>query len=231
METIEVINYRGYEIKTYQSECIESPREWDNLGTIAYKSKYILGDEPIDDPIEWLINKLDLTEEYVHNRAGKMGFPNYTQGVLEMLENMFFERFIALPLYLYDHSGITISTHPFSCRWDSGKVGYIYISYERIRKEYSVKRVTKKLRKQVREYLKGEVKTLDQYLTGDVYGYVSEVDGCNGFFGEEGYKQMLEEARGEIDCQVQHDMEKHFDQVKRYIKNRVPLEKRQAFAV
>jgi hypothetical protein len=39
-----------------------------------------------------------------------------------------------LPLYLYDHSGITISTGAFSCIWDSGQVGWAYITRDRIAK-------------------------------------------------------------------------------------------------
>ncbi len=27
-------------------------------------------------------------------------------------------------LYLYDHSGITVSTWPVSCQWDSGQAGF-----------------------------------------------------------------------------------------------------------
>lgn len=33
---------------------------------------------------------------------------------------------IFMPLFLYDHSGITMNTCGYSCRWDSGQVGYIY---------------------------------------------------------------------------------------------------------
>lgn len=29
------------------------------------------------------------------------------------------------PLYVYDHSGTTYATRPFSCPWDSGRVGII----------------------------------------------------------------------------------------------------------
>ncbi len=36
------------------------------------------------------------------------------------------DKHVILPLYLYDHGGITMSTGPFSCRWDSGQVGWIY---------------------------------------------------------------------------------------------------------
>lgn len=107
-----------------------------------------------------------------------------------------------LPLYLYDHSGITMSTTGFSCPWDSGQVGYIYATPEMIRKEYGCKRITKQVRDKVRRLLKAEVEEYDQYLTGDVWGYVvtmededgKEVDedSCWGFFG---YNYCLEEAQ------------------------------------
>lgn len=104
---------------------------------------------------------------------------------------------IVLPLYLYDHSGITMSTSPFSCRWDSGQVGFIYVTHAEIRKCFGVKRVTKELKDKVRGYLEAEVETYDQYLIGDIYGYdiVKQLEcslghiheehesGCGGFFG------------------------------------------------
>ena len=39
-------------------------------------------------------------------------------------------------LYLYDHSGITMSTGSFCDSWDSGQVGFIYVTKEDIEKEY-----------------------------------------------------------------------------------------------
>lgn len=43
---------------------------------------------------------------------------------------------IVLPLHLYDHSGITMSTGGFSCPWDSGQVGYIYVTPKALEEEY-----------------------------------------------------------------------------------------------
>ena len=43
-----------------------------------------------------------------------------------------------LPLYLYDHSGITMNTGGFSCSWDSGQMGWIYATKEDIQKEYGL---------------------------------------------------------------------------------------------
>jgi hypothetical protein len=64
------------------------------------------------------------------------------------------------------------------------------MSLEDIRKEYNVKRVSKKMRAKIEKYLTGEVETYDQYLTGEVYGFTIEkgedeehVDSCWGFYG------------------------------------------------
>lgn len=48
------------------------------------------------------------------------------QDILDSLD-----KYIILPLYLYDHSGITMSTSVFSCPWDSGQVGWIYASKQK----------------------------------------------------------------------------------------------------
>ena len=172
---------KQYTLKVVQDENPISPREWDNLGTMAYKHRnYTLGDEEIPEPIEWLEDMLNL------NRKRE-----YSNERLTELEELFFEQYIALPLYLYDHSGITISTTPFSCRWDSEKVGYIYVSKEKIREEYGWKKVTDKRREKILSYLKGEVETFDQYIRGDVYGFQVEdedgnhIDSCYGFYGDD----------------------------------------------
>jgi len=104
-----------------------------------------------------------------------------------------------LPLYLYDHSGITMNTSGFNDRWDSGMVGYIFLTHKRFDEETSWKDETLEAKKQHAErVLKGEVETYDQYLRGDIYGFVAEkasvceccstveweeTDSCWGFYG------------------------------------------------
>jgi hypothetical protein len=99
---------------------------------------------------------------------------------------------LLIPLYLYDHSGLTISTKPFSCMWDSGQVGWIYATHATMVKEWGkAGRLTNKSRKQARSCLESEVIEYDQYLTGQVYGYViknetgQHISSCLGFFGDE----------------------------------------------
>ena len=76
---------------------------------------------------------------------------------------------VILPLYLYDHSGITMNTTGFSCNWDSGQVGWTFVSKKKVREEYGVKKITQSLIDKVTEVLVGEVRTYDMYLTGELY--------------------------------------------------------------
>lgn len=78
---------------------------------------------------------------------------------------------IVLPVYMYDHSGITINTTGFSCRWDSGQAGIIYMSKADAVKNWGKKICTAKVREQAVACLRAEIEELDNYLTGSVYGY------------------------------------------------------------
>jgi len=105
--------------------------------------------------------------------------------LLELVEEM--DGTVILPLYLYDHSGITMSTGGFSCPWDSGQVGWIYADHEMIEKEYG--KVTPETVEKARQLLEGEVKSYDYFLTGQCYGFQLfkddvEMDSCWGFLGD-----------------------------------------------
>ena len=52
----------------------------------------------------------------------------------EELEEAIKERYegaTILPLYMYEHSGIALSTTPFSCPWDSGRLGFVIMTKEK----------------------------------------------------------------------------------------------------
>jgi hypothetical protein len=110
---------------------------------------------------------------------------------------------LRLPIALLDHSGLRmwVGSENHQCDpggWDSGQVGFIYATPDMIRKEYgefnaeTVAQATKVLRQ--------EVETFDQYLSGDVWGFIVEddngnhLDSCWGFFGHDYAKQQGEEA-------------------------------------
>jgi len=127
-------------------------------------------------------NKYELGDEHSYRQDDYSSWEELKQAILKE-ENAV----LIKPLYLYDHSGITISTSPFSCRWDSGQIGFIYITQE----ESGIlddKRLNNFLNKEVEEY--------DLYLRGDFWAYriyevnvesldINPITYCGGFNTEE----------------------------------------------
>ena len=74
---------------------------------------------------------------------------------------------IVLPVYMYDHSGLTISTRPFSCHWDSGQLGFIFITKAAIIANWGEH--TEETVMQAVACMESEVKEYDSYLRGEVY--------------------------------------------------------------
>lgn len=175
MENVITENYKTYEINIVLDDDSENPRtSWDNFGNMVCLHKnYDLGDK--------------------HNF-------NDPDDLMQFLKQ---NKAIYLPLYLFDHSGITIKTFPFSCQWDSGQVGYIYVLPTNIYKEFSCKKITKEVKQKVINLLESEVTTYDKYLTGDVYGYVITdsqgefVSSCYGYYIEPG--ELMKECKEDID--------------------------------
>lgn len=71
-----------------------------------------------------------------------------------------------MPLYLYDHSGITMSTNDFGDKWDSGRVGWIYTTQERAKELWQTDWDEERAQKE----LTAEVAFYDRYLSGEAYG-------------------------------------------------------------
>jgi len=220
-DAIDTIEYRGYKVKLYQEFEPWDPREWDNLGRMLCAHKrYRLGD-PLDIAAPgW--------SEYWADRFS--GWGEVRRAIWRD-----FDAVVVIPLYMYDHSGITIRTYPFASHWDSGKIGYIWASRKDVMECYSRERMSDKLRDRVEKVLVGEVETYDQYVTNDVYGWVVEspegrsLDSCSGYFGwDYARNAMLQEARSVIDWDIKHRIQDHADRVKVWIKNNVPFQYRQS---
>lgn len=210
---METIEYRGFTICIKQDDDAVSPREWDNLGTM-------------------------LCEHRRYNLGDK-------DAELEDYEDARDDEEIAaeLPLFLLDHSGLTLRTFR-GCEyygWDTSRVGVIYVTKKALREWFNVKRISKKTRGRATEVLQAEVEIYDACLTGSVYGYIVEdkdgdgVDSCWGFYGWNHEKSgLLQEARMAIDWMVEEAERKHREanqlaiqahthEVKAWIHNHVPL--------
>lgn len=182
MKPIREEEYKGCTIRLYLDGDPENPRKWDNLGTmVCFHRRYNLGDSAekhgycTDDYNSWD----EVRDAILHNHR----------------------RAIMLPMYMYDHSGLTVNTTGFSCPWDSGQIGFIFVSREKARQELGVSCITPPRKAQITDILLGEVDTYRRYLMEDVYGYVTstpseEEEDCWGFFGEE---TALSAAKEEVD--------------------------------
>ena len=139
METIKLSN--GFTVEIIQDEMLENPQQmWDNVGHCEFfHREYNFGNEN-------MFSDFEEAQKYAKNK-----------------------NVIALPVYMCDHSGITINTTGFSCGWDSGQIGYIWVTKESVRDQFNVKRITEKLKEKVLVYLQENIETLDQYLRGQVW--------------------------------------------------------------
>ena len=174
----------GHQVYLVPDELMGNPREsWDHLGIMTcLHQRYQLGDNPGEYSARDFNGWSELAEELKERGA-----------------------VVLLPLYLLDHSGITMSVGSFHNvdpgGWDSGRVGFIWTTRERVKARSEWKRLTQKRMREVEEWLRAEVREYDQWLTGDVWGYQvvdgrgEELDSCWGFLG-------MDEARLEADRAV-----------------------------
>lgn len=163
--------HAGFEVEILQDEDPSNPRDpqyMENVGKlICMHKRYSLGDK----------------HDYRHS-----DFSTWAALQAQIEEDN--DVAVLLPVYMLDHSGLTVSTTPFHCPWDSGQIGFIFCTNKQVKEEWSGDK------EKATQYLIGEIKTYDQYLTGDVYGYVirkpaeedcegEELESCWGFFGHD----------------------------------------------
>lgn len=213
MEPVELIREGNYVIVVHYDEDAGNPRkEWDNFAKmVCFHRRYDLGDEQPKYMGEWLSAKLrevglsrDTDAYYDFESELDNDSPSAIQRAFEMLENVM----VSMPLYLYNHSGLRISTGSFSCPWDSGQVGFIYADKKDILKEFGGTNLTKDKIAKAIKLMESEVETYDLYLSGQVYGYVvKDINGWASYCEEndidlddEGYefKEFVDDA-DEID--------------------------------
>lgn len=184
--------YQGHVIEVHRDPYPErsNPRvDCDNAGTMCCEHRrYSLG----DGGMELLVAQLQEDARWGLREMEGMPLPdvdNYS-GIVDLAREW---GYTCLPLYLYDHSGLTISTTPFTCLWDSGQVGWIFMSQKRAKEEGI---------DNPKSVLEAEVKEYDCYLLGEVYGYIvkdsegNEIDSCWGFLLS--IEDVVEEAKSNL---------------------------------
>jgi len=179
---INTINFQdGHSLEIHTDDSPKSPREYDNIGVMVCFHKR----ESPGDNHEYTFTDFNSWDEL--------------QQQIETDHKIT----CILPLYLMDHSGLSISTSPFGCPWDSGQIGFIYCTAEAAKADFgdwaeSSPDNTEQISERICKRLIAEVKLYDQYLSGDVYGFIlrgppcekcggegKDIDSCWGFYGDD----------------------------------------------
>jgi len=142
----------------YDSEPMNPRTEWDNSTIMyCYHKNYLLGDVEESKKYKWWQDECSSWEEF-----GKL-LKRETKALCIM------------PLFLYDHSGITMSTGSFQDRWDSGQVGFAVLTSELLKKQGWTTKMRRNWLKANKdkggyeELIRSDVKTYDQYLRGEIF--------------------------------------------------------------
>ncbi len=157
--------YKGHIVRISPDEDLINPRkDFGHLTTFAFFHKrYSLGDKVEFKPEDyrgWNEMEADIRHRYK---------PRYIT-----------------PVYMYDHSGLVLSTSPFSCPWDNGQVGFMWITDPDIPQD------------KLSGVVEGEIRELNQWLSGDVWR-IDIDDGKDYLGGVCGYDDAVEEAKRMID--------------------------------
>lgn len=189
-----------FTIKIYIDEDPQNPREWDNLGElIKFRgTSYTFWDKSQDYEI-FLQDMGEMgypDDEYVLNEDGEDTENPSLEGLIRMAKRK--SENIWIPVDIYDYNyGARMSEST-----DSEPDGAIIADFQTIRKEYNCQTITPEIEEKVRARLKGETGSMNNYLSGECYGYVIEdasgesLDSCWGFLGD--YKYCLEEAKSVV---------------------------------
>ena len=178
--------FRDLDIKIYRDENAESPDEWgdENLFLVGYHRDFCVERDDI-------ITKQELIDCFTD--------PKRLEEIeLQVVKNTK-KKYHIFGLEAYIHSGVSLAlsykgNFP-DRRWDVSQLGAVLCA-----------KAEWKTEKKARTMALSHIKTWNDYLMGNVYGYVIEdkdehIDSCYGFYGDhDGKHGALAEARAVIDA-------------------------------
>lgn len=163
----ETIEHKGFKIEVHYDEDVSCADHIpEDVHVWCWHRRYSIGEKPPCEPAE--------AEELIRSHEGA----------------------VCLPIFAYEHGGIALSTGAFSCRWDSGQLGWIW--------------TLPGVFPDAEAALRSVIEDLDNVMQGACFGYVvrspegDEIDSCWGFVGREdrdGY--MLDEARSAVESEIE----------------------------
>lgn len=196
----ETIEYRGIEIEIIHDEYADSPDAWGNEDAFV-----------VYDHRSFTVKRKGFDPEDIFEHMQETKRPLY-------------DGYWYFPLFAYIHGGVSLSVSrsgwPFTCGFDTSFKGFVMVKRQ---KGWTW---TRDKAMKVAESIAEE---WNDYLSGNVYGYNVETtgDSCWGYYGDWDKSGCLDEAKYCIDHYLKDARKSHFDQVKTWIRNKVPLLKRE----
>lgn len=192
MDTIDSFTHKGHTVNiAYDEFRDENPFDECNLGTfVAFHKCY----------------KIGTTQDAYKNE----NYNSWSELEKDIIKNE--KPVVILPVFMYDHSGLSFKIGSFQgmlpqghAEFDSGQVGYIFVSREKAVKEYGCKRFSKKQVEIITNVLKGEIEEYTSWVNGYIYWYRIEddageyIDSCGGYTD---MKTLREDAISVIDNRI-----------------------------
>ena len=199
--------YKGLDIEIYHSEIDESPNDWGNedVFLVGFHRQFTVEREGFEIDICRELAEVEEKSEEAKEIAKKYHF---------------------FGLEAYIHSGVALALSNegnfVDRQWDVSQLGLVFVD-----------KAETKSRAKAKKIAQGLIETWNDYLSGNVYGYmVKEAEAsCWGFYGDYETSGILDEAKSEIDDYVKAKKDKHFKTRKAQIRNNVALDKRQTLSV
>lgn len=164
----------------------ESPRAWDNLGTLDISGSW------------GSVTEEDFDFEGAMERYNVPEGADFRNSVENLMLKAREHKAVILPVSVYDHSAQHFYIGFPSERWDNYVTGFIWADEEAIKKNFMVDEVTEKELEHTEEILKGEIETFNEYANSEVYGFRvyaedgEEKDSCYGFYGDNALEDIQE---------------------------------------
>lgn len=191
--------------------------------TETYKGREIkiYQDDGYESPNEWGNEDLFLVAFHPDFSVDRKGFDKET--CIEIMhddKHPVRKKYHVFGLEAYIHSGIMLALSRRGNfpdrRWDVSQLGLVFVEKKQWK---TITKADKAALSLIGEW--------NDYLSGNVYGYVIGDDGdsCWGYYGD--YEEYcLKEARASVDSILEQERKLRMKKLKAYIKHRVPLEKR-----
>ena len=197
---------------------------------IDYKDHVIkiISDHECDSPDDWGDNDYFLVYDHRNFTITRKGFD--PQDIFDAMQKRakLYDDYFYFPVYAYIHSGISLQLQ----RWFPG-LPQGHNEFDVSFKGFALVKRQKGsyIRDKAYEIAKSVVEEWNDYLSGNVYGYIVEkddehIDSCWGFYGDYEKSGIIEEAKNVVDWQVKKALQAHITRLKTYIRNHVPLEVR-----